>query len=275
MGNHLARHTTRRSKHQAHAQKMCDDFMNTYDSSKTGALNRDEVKALATDLCNKFTPLVGGITDEDVDMIMRCGGEDTKAELTSKDLPLALAVMMAVRDDSQNFHELFLKHDTDRSGYLPFDQLTALLTEVNDGAVPSPSEVQYILRQCEPRGREDPISESQLKAAIACWYCLAEPAHQRIKAMFQTWDTEGTGVISKAELAAVMNRLSPEPVTEAEVDILFRSIDTHHTGSIEYDEFVEWVLGGGCPIMDGAEEESRVPDKPEKIKWSTGWMKNR
>lgn len=235
---------------------------------------------MATDLCNKYTPLVGGITDDDVDMIMRCGGDDTKAELYYKDLPMALAIMMAVREDSANFHELFLRHDTDKSGRLRADQLAALLSEVNDGQTPGPSDVNYILRQCEPRGKDDPILESQLKSAIACWYCLSTPAHEKIKAMFQAWDTEKTGVISKAELAAVMNQLSSEPVTKAEVDTLFNSIDTHHTGSIEYDEFVEWVLGGGAPVGAGLPEEANSGEaskssKQGKVSWSTGWLKNK
>merc|ERR1719261_2139209 len=161
---------------------------------------------------------------------MRCGGDNTSTELLAADLPLALSVMMAVREDSENFHQLFLKHDTDKTGCLPADQLTALLAEVNDGAAPGPSDITYILKQCEPRGREDPIAESQLKAAIACWYCLSKPAHEKIKAMFQAWDTEGTGVISKAELAAVMRHLSPDPVKDSEVDALFKEIDTHKTG---------------------------------------------
>lgn len=270
MGNHLARHTTRRTRHQAQVKKLYEDFL-SYDVSKTGSLSREEVRALATDMCNKYTPLVGGITDSDVDMIMRCGGENTKDELFAEEFPMALSVMMAVRDDSANFHTLFLRHDKDNTGFLPADQLATLLSEVNDGLPPGPSDVKYILKQCEPRGKDDPISESQVKCAIACWYCLSTPAHEKIKAMFQAWDTEKTGVISKAELAAVVNHLSPEAVTDTEVDTLFHSIDTHNTGSIEYDEFVEWVLGGGVSVGAGVEEEA--PSNPQKIRWSTGWMR--
>lgn len=254
---------------------MVEKYMKQYDKSKTGSLSRAEVKAMAKELCNKYTPLVGGITDEDVEFIMRAGGENTKEELRAEDLPFALAVMMAVREDSANFHDLFLRHDMDKSGVLPADQLTSLLSEVNDGQAPAGSDVSYILNQCEPRGKDDPIPEAQLKCAIACWYCLKEPAHEKIKAMFQAWDTEKTGVISKAELAAVVKHLSSGEVTDAEIDTLFRSIDTHNTGSIEYDEFVEWVLGGGVPLGTGIEEPHQAaPGKPAKIKWSTGWLKN-
>lgn len=266
MGNHLAKHTTRRTRHQAQVAKMKEDYTNAYDKSKSGTLSRAEVRAMAEDICNKYTPLVGGITEEDVDMIMRCGGDDTRADLRSEDFPLAAAVMMAVREDSQNFHELFLRHDKDNSGVLPADQLTSLLTEINEDHPPSPNDIAYILNQCEPRGRNDPIQESQLKCAVACWYCLQQPAHEKIKAMFKAWDTGNTGVISKAELAAVMNHLSAEPVTEDEVDVLFKSIDTHHTGAIEYEEFVEWVVGGGVDVGVGLPEDKA---KPDKIRWST------
>lgn len=276
MGNHLARHTTRRTRHQAACQNQCAEFMAKYDVSRTGTLSRQEVKTLATDLCVKSSvSLVGGITDNDVDMIMRCGGEDCTDQLSANDLPLALAVVLAVRDDSENFHQLFLRHDADNSGVLPEDQLTTLLTEINDGHPPGANDVSYILRQCEPRGRNDAIPESQLKCAIACWYCCSTPAHDKIKQMFKAWDTEGTGVISIAELEAVMGRLSAEAVKAEDVTNLFNSIDQNHDGSISYDEFVDWVIGGGVPLGAGLQEEPSQAGKPEKIKWSTGWLKNR
>jgi len=268
MGNHLARHTTRRSRHQAHVNEQYNEILKSYDRGKTGSLSRAEVRAMAEDICNKYTPLVGGITEEDVDTLMRCGGDDTRSELEAKDFPLAAAVMMAVREDSANFHQLFLRHDTDKTGVLPAEQLTALLTEINEDHPPSEKDIAYILSQCEPRGRNDPIPETQLKCAIACWYCLQQPAHEKIKAMFQAWDTGNTGKISKAELAAVMNHLSPDPVTEEDVDCLFKSIDTHHTGSIEYEEFVEWVLGGGVELG----VVTRAVTGDEKIKWNDGWL---
>merc|ERR1719240_1438618 len=144
---------------------------------------------------------------------MMCGGDDTSPDISRQDLPTALAVMMAVREDSENFHKLFLKHDKDNTGVLPADQLSELLAEINEGQKPGTKDIDYILKQCEPRGKDAPIPESQLKCAVACWYCLSEPAHEKIKKMFQAWDTGNTGVISKEELAAVVNRISPEPVS--------------------------------------------------------------
>lgn len=277
MGNHLASHTTRRAKHQENARQLVAEYMKTYDKSKTGTLSKEEVRALATDLCNRGAPLVGPggliLTDADVEFIMRAGGENTSEELKAEDLPAALAVMIAVREDAANFHSLFLKHDRDASGLLPPDQLATLLSEVNDGIAPTPSELQYILNQCEPRGKDAPIPESQLKCAVACWYCLLEPAHDKIKKMFKAWDTHNTGFISKDELSAVMKQIGGGKVTDAEIDVLFKHIDTHNTGSIEYDEFVEWVSGGGVPLGAGVQEPGPANGEKKKITWSTGWMK--
>jgi Ca2+-binding EF-hand superfamily protein len=241
-------------------RKLSEEFMSKYDKSKTGTLNRAEVKKLADDLL-KGTGF--GVTDEEVDMIMRCAGDDTRAELDAKDLPMALAVVEAVRQDAENFHALFLKHDRDKSGVLPAGQLGTLLAEINEGGAPSASDLDYILKQCEPRGKDDPINESQLKSAIACWYCLCEPAHEKIKATFKAWDTHNTGFISFDELKAVMKRLNAS-MSDDDLTALFKSIDTHRSGRIEYDEFVEWVLGG-------------TGDKPttgSQIAWSDKWMED-
>lgn len=256
----MARHTVRRTKHQAKVQRLQKKYMDEYDVTRTGTLNKDEVRKLATDLLKDSA---FGISDDEVDMIMRCAGDDTRAELRYQDLPVALAVVEAVRDDNEQFHQLFLKHDKDGSGVLPADQLSSLLAEINEGGAPSRSDVDYILKQCEPRGKDAPIPETQLKSAIACWYCLCEPAHEKIKATFKAWDTGNTGYISFDELKAVMTRLNGS-MTDADLTALFKSIDTHNTGNIEYDEFVEWVLGGGGDVSTSGGKQ---------IQWSDAWMK--
>jgi Ca2+-binding EF-hand superfamily protein len=245
-------------------------LLKKYDVSKTGTLSREEVRRMAEDfLIGEETQLIGGITDDDIDMIMRCSGDDTSTDIRAEDMPLAVAVMMAVRDDNANFHQLFQRHDKDNSGVLPADQLTNLLAEINDGIPPNAGDVAYILKQCEPRGREDPISEAQLKSAMACWYCLSMPMHEKIKEMFKAWDTHNTGVISLDELTAVMSQIGKEAVSDSEIQALFQSIDKNRNGTLEYEEFLEWVLGGGVKIGAGVDTTSG-----ETINWSTDWSRS-
>lgn len=241
----LAKNTARRSKRRSDANNLIGQFMTTYDKSKSGTLTRDEVRALAEALLTEYTPLVGGLTDIDLDLIMMCGGADCKVEVTAEDLPGALAVMMAVKDVSKELHELFEKYDKDGTGTLSSDQLNDFLTEMNGGEALAGAEVDYILLQLQPRDKADPIKEDQLKAALGCWYIHGElSAQDKIKEVFRAWDSAGSGTISKAELKSVMTRLAPD-MTEEDHEMLFAAIDKNGNEKIEYEEFVDWAMGSG------------------------------
>mmetsp|Transcript_34214 Transcript_34214/g.60522 ORF Transcript_34214/g.60522 Transcript_34214/m.60522 type:complete len:283 (-) Transcript_34214:44-892(-) len=275
MGNHLAKNTTKRAGRKSvmnETQEVCAQLMAEFDQSKTGRLNREEVKAMANSLLNDKTPLLGGLTDEEIDMLMRISGDNCDTDITANDLPMALSVLMEIRAENHAFVALFQKYDTDSTGVLKVDQLRGLLEELT-GVRITEADVKYILTQCEPRGAEDPIPLDQLKAASACWYCQCVPAQENIKKMFKAWDTAGTGYISLDEMTAVMTNLKAD-ISGEEVKILFQAIDTKGNGRIDYDEFVDWVVGGGIPIGAGVEEEApEDKSKPSKVSWSSGWMR--
>jgi Ca2+-binding EF-hand superfamily protein len=219
-----------------------------YDVSKTGTLTREEVRKMASDLLNQYTPVVGGLTDDDVDMMMRCGGDNVKPELTLDEMPGAMAVMTNIKESNKYVHELFKEFDVDRSGQLPADQLMALLTKVNGGAKPADNDVSFIIKQCEPRGAADPIGIAQLKAALGCWYCLQEKSmSDKVKESFDQADTKGNGVIEKNELRALLKQLNPgfsDTDLDQLVDTTFGEFDTNKSGVLEFDQFVDWLCGG-------------------------------
>lgn len=242
MGNSLAPRTTKRAKVQGETRRLVAKMMSQNDKTKTGSLNREEVRTMAQEFLTKYTPHVGGLTDADVTLIMRLGGSTVAEEISYAELPNAIGVMTAIAAANKDLIELFQKYDKDSSGALPAHQLSALLAEVNEGKAPREEDVDFILKQCEPRGVADPIQLDNLKAALACWYCLAEmPSHEKIKELFQAWDTHNTGTIEKEELKVVLTKLK---MPEAEVNAVFAMIDTNHNGKIEYTEFVDWVMSG-------------------------------
>jgi len=216
-----------------------------YDISNTGTLSREEVLTMAKDLLNTYTPEVGGITDEDIDMIMRCGGDNVKPELTKGEIAHALALMAILKDYNKWVVELFAKFDVDKSGKLSADQLKPLLKDVN-GKDPEDKDITYILKQCEPRLASDPISKDQLKAALACWYCLQDQTvADKVKESFDLADTKGNGVIEKDELRALLGELN-KTFKDQELDdmvgAIFGKFDTNKSGVLEYEQFVDWLL---------------------------------
>ena len=139
-----------------------------FDKSKTGKLNREEVRALCESIMNEVTPLLGGVTEDDIDQVMRIGGNMATPEITIEEIPTALSTVLALKSNNFRIHDLFKKHDTDNSGMLHTDQLKTLIAEINEGEMPTQEDIDYILKQCDTSG-EGHITESQVKAAISAW----------------------------------------------------------------------------------------------------------
>jgi len=146
--------------------------MDKFDANRDGSLNHAEVMELCISITSEVAPNIG-VTDADVDMVMRVGGETAKPEITAKDLPAALSAVLALKSENLALHELFVKYDTDHSGSLPKDQLSNLLQELNDGILPQSDDLDFILQQCDVSG-EGAINEHEIKAAIIAWYCLTD-----------------------------------------------------------------------------------------------------
>ena len=106
-------------------------------------------------------------------MVMRCGGEKVKDEITVKDMPQALSTVLTLKKENFKIHDLFDKHDLDKSGCLPRDELSPLLAELNDGVKPTEKDIDYILQKCDLDGNGR-IERDQVKAAIECWYVLCD-----------------------------------------------------------------------------------------------------
>lgn len=63
----------------------------------------------------------------------------------------------------------------------------------------------------------------------------------KVKEKFAAWDDDGNGLISYEELAAVMKKLNPS-FTDKKCQLLFDAADTNKDGSIDMNEFVEFIF---------------------------------
>eukprot|EP00928_Gymnodinium_smaydae_P048042 TRINITY_DN32092_c0_g1_i1.p1 TRINITY_DN32092_c0_g1~~TRINITY_DN32092_c0_g1_i1.p1 ORF type:complete len:478 (+),score=76.25 TRINITY_DN32092_c0_g1_i1:82-1515(+) len=64
-----------------------------------------------------------------------------------------------------------------------------------------------------------------------------------IKALFNKFDADGSGKISRPELLRVLRELDKN-ITEHEVEQVLEAADVNHDGCIDYDEFVHWIQTG-------------------------------
>ena len=60
--------------------------------------------------------------------------------------------------------------------------------------------------------------------------------------IFKLVDRDGSGTITKEELAELMETLGID-ATQEEVDMMISEIDTDDNGSIDFDEFVDGFVG--------------------------------
>jgi len=63
----------------------------------------------------------------------------------------------------------------------------------------------------------------------------------KVTETFKTWDSDGSGGITREEMAAVMMQLNPD-FTAAKVDLLFNAADVNSDGLIDFEEFLAFVF---------------------------------
>jgi uncharacterized protein YkwD len=70
-------------------------------------------------------------------------------------------------------------------------------------------------------------------------HVVAEERVRRVRRAFREWDVDGSGSISKQELAFVFQDLGM-PVEQS--GLLFDAVDLDRNGEIDFEEFLQWIL---------------------------------
>lgn len=254
MGGHLAKNTTKRARRrsvQNEARRRMETdgkieaIMAQYDKDGTEALDAEQLRKLATDVLNEYTPLVGGITDDDIELILRLGqpwneGGTVRTSITRAEVPTALAVMSLIKEHNKHLVELFEKYDKNKDETLPAEDLAKCLREVNGDVDVTAEDVKHILYLCGVKEGEH-IKLAQFKSALCYWYCMKDrPVSEEIKETFHAWDIHKTGCIDRSELKAVMKTIEPT-MNDEDIENLFNQVDQNKNGKIEYDEFIDWI----------------------------------
>jgi len=174
---------------------------------------------------------------------------------------------VAEMDGSSEFHiaEAFFRFDANSDGFITRNELATVLQNLDDSTwddhkvnmllqfadVNGDHRIQYnefcawVLGQTPARQLADALSgqadiDSPMRLSGASENCEAT-----IRDAFQRFDTDGDGVITMTELARVLRRLDPFTWTNCKVNALLRAADTNNDGSIQYEEFVAWIMRTG------------------------------
>lgn len=79
----------------------------------------------------------------------------------------------------------------------------------------------------------------------------------KLKQVFMRYDRNGDGAISCEELKVLLKALGT--FKESEIDTVFQHMDANKDGSIQYDEFVDWI---SCPGGRGVDVKAKAALAP-------------
>lgn len=95
---------------------------------------------------------------------------------------------------------------------------------------------------------------------------LSEEELAEFRELFQMVDSDGGGTIDRVELKRLLDTIGVYPTT-AEVNVIFREVDSNDSGDIAFDEFARFMSGGQLTGFDAEEvrqsfEALRTPGTP-------------
>uniref|UniRef100_A0A7S4JRD4 EF-hand domain-containing protein n=1 Tax=Guillardia theta TaxID=55529 RepID=A0A7S4JRD4_GUITH len=120
-------------------QNKITKIIRKYDLSKDGKLNKEELGNMLQDLAGGEKP-----TEEEVVYVLKTADLiDKKIDdhIGPEELETAIDIWHRYLNSKPEIARIFDKYDKNQSGQLEFDELKALLQELNDGKEPEDNEV--------------------------------------------------------------------------------------------------------------------------------------
>jgi len=144
---------------------------------------------------------------------------------------------------NHKIEKLWKEFDRDGSGEVVYEELSAALAPKGmDGLMSMP-------RSYMPQTVDAAKINAELKAGVTAKVrsaaeqmheAFGEMATERVLDVFQAWDVDGGGSLSRAEFAAAMVRLGVK-TTKAQLNKLFNELDPDHSGTIKHNELY-WAV---------------------------------
>ena len=165
----------RREKLEAKAleqEKTIEYWFERYDATKTGKMNREELRNLMTAVKREVTSDPAAIVKEsNMEKIISWYDLSGDGQIERTELLPAIKKYKSLLKHEVYITELFAKHDADHSGTLPHDQLLTLLNEVAvsmkwRGA--TEGDAEFVMARCDD-DKSGTITLDELGPSIATW----------------------------------------------------------------------------------------------------------
>ncbi|CAL0330559.1 unnamed protein product [Lupinus luteus] len=130
--------------------------------------------------------------------------------------------------------EIFSRFDMDSDGSLTMLELAALLRSL--GLKPSGDQVQVLLSNMDSNGNGCVEFDELVNAILPDINAQVLVNQEQLLGVFRSFDRDGNGYISAAELAGAMAKMG-QPLTYRELTDMIKEADTNGDGVISFNEF--------------------------------------
>lgn len=130
--------------------------------------------------------------------------------------------------------EIFARFDMDSDGSLTMLELAALLRSL--GLKPSGDQVQVLLTNMDSNGNGCVEFDELVNAIVPDMNAQVLLNQEQLLRVFKSFDRDGNGYISAAELAGAMAKMG-QPLTYRELTDMIKEADSDGDGVISFNEF--------------------------------------
>ncbi|KAF8601253.1 EF-hand [Ceratobasidium sp. AG-I] len=121
---------------------------------------------------------------------------------------------------------------TDGDGRITTPELAALFHSLDQK--PSEDELHSMLSKADVN--QDGVLDFPEFAALMSARLTVAQAEDELKAVFGQFDLDGSGLIEKAEMKAVLNKLG-DKLSDEQIQLIIREVDTDGDGKVNFQEF--------------------------------------
>lgn len=144
-----------------------------------------------------------------------------------------------VSDGHADYRDAFNMFDSNGDGFITSEKLLAFLVKCNFNV--NMHDVNEIIRTVDTKGNGCVDFDDFTKATHKYNVDTNETNEQEVINVFKLFDKEGTGMVNRAQMKAILS-LFGEALPAEEVDEVIMEADVDGDGYIDYAEFVRMML---------------------------------